>query len=119
VLLEYRLCVNSRDIQGKSPLHYLVETYYSNSRKARDIVLALIQYGANVDSRDHAGRTVLHRAATIDWTLRPLWQVAGELIKAGADLYATANDGRLPLDMVPDSICAETQRIFLRSQNAS
>lgn len=118
VLLEHASSVNSRDIQGKSPLHHVVETCHGNSGNARDIVLALIQHGANVNSRDHSGRTVLHGAATIDWSLRPLWQVVGELMKAGADLYAAAIDGRSPLDMLPDGICAETQRIFLRSQNA-
>jgi ankyrin repeat protein len=109
-------CVNSRDTQGKSSVHHLVETYYGNPRKAHDIVELLIQHGADVNLRDYSGRTPLHGAAVKDWTLRPLWQVAGELMKAGADRLAVAEDGRTPLDMVPDGVCAETQRIFLRSQ---
>lgn len=43
--------------------------------------------------------------------------MAGALIKAGADRLAIAEDGRTPLDMVPDGACAETQCIFLRSQD--
>lgn len=117
VLLEHGSCVNSRDVQGKSPLHHLVETYYGNPREALNVVQLLIQRGADVNIRDHSGRTALYYAAVKDWSLRQLWQVAGALIKAGADRLAIAEDGRTPLDMVPDGACAETQCIFLRSQD--
>ncbi|KAJ5117540.1 hypothetical protein N7448_011172 [Penicillium atrosanguineum] len=115
ILLEHGSRVNSRDKQGKSSIHHLVETYYGNPRKAHDIVELLIQHGADVNLRDNSGCTPLHGVAIKDWTLRPLWQVAGALMKAGADRPAITEDGRTPFDMVPDGACAETQRSFLRS----
>jgi ankyrin repeat protein len=50
ILLEHGSCVNSRDKNGKSPLHYAAEAW-----NVHKIVKLLIQYGADVNSRDMLG----------------------------------------------------------------
>lgn len=119
LLLDHGSSVNSRDIQGRCPLHHVCETNRGNPQEVHDIVALLIQHGADVSSRDYSGRSPLHGVAAKDWTLRPIWQAAGELLEAGADRYAMTNDGKSPLDMVPDGICSETQGIFIRLQHAN
>ncbi|CAG8275949.1 unnamed protein product [Penicillium olsonii] len=105
VLLEHGSCANSRDKNGQSPLHYAAE-----ARNAHKIVELLIQYGANVNSRDMLGFTPLHRIVAKEET----WTAAGELLKAGADRYAIADDGTFPHEMVPDGPWAETKRSLIR-----
>ncbi|CAG8257423.1 unnamed protein product [Penicillium salamii] len=76
VLLEHGSCANSRDKNGKSPLHYAAE-----ARNAHKIVEILIQYGADVNSRDMFGFTPLHRIVAKEETQAAV----GELLKAGAN----------------------------------
>jgi ankyrin repeat protein len=105
ILLEHGSCANSRDRDGKSPLHYAAE-----ARNVHKIVKLLIQYGADVNSRDMLGFTPLHRIVAKEET----WEAAGDLLKAGADRYAIADDGKFPHDMVPDGPWAETKRSLIR-----
>ncbi|KAJ6118960.1 hypothetical protein N7471_013580 [Penicillium samsonianum] len=105
ILLEHGSCANSRDKNGKSPLHYAAE-----ARNVHKIVELLIQYGADMNSRDMLGFTPLHRIVAREET----WEAAGELLKAGADRYAMADDGKFPHDMVPDGPWAETKRSLIR-----
>ncbi|MDE2979856.1 MAG: ankyrin repeat domain-containing protein [Gemmatimonadota bacterium] len=64
-----------------------------SSDKAGLILEALIEAGADVDSRDGAGRTPLHCAAEY-W---PVAGVLGPLVVAGADVNARDRDGLTPL----------------------
>ncbi|CAI7594375.1 unnamed protein product [Penicillium palitans] len=105
ILLEHGSCVNSRDKNGKSPLHYAAEAW-----DVHNIVKLLIQYGADVNSRDMLGFTPLHRIVAKEET----WEAAGELLKAGADRYAIAHNGKFPHEMVPDGPWAETKRSLIR-----
>ncbi|CAG8905346.1 unnamed protein product [Penicillium nalgiovense] len=105
ILLEHGSCVNSRDKNGKSPLHYAAEAW-----NVHKIVKLLIQYGADVNSRDMLGFTPLHRIVAKEET----WEAAGELLKAGADRYAIAHNGKFPHEMVPDGPWAETKRSLIR-----
>ena len=61
----------------------------------------LIEAGADVDKKDHCGRTSLHRAACKGHA-----PVITELIKAGADVNATDDDGYTPLHY---AVQAETE----------
>ncbi|KAJ5366197.1 hypothetical protein N7541_000138 [Penicillium brevicompactum] len=105
ILLEHGAFPNSRDKNGKSPLHYAAET-----RNAHKILKLLIQSGADVNSRDMLGLTPLHKIVAKEET----WEAAGELLKAGADRCAISNDGKFPHDMVPDGPWAETKRSLIR-----
>ena len=105
ILLEHGAFANSRDKNGKSPLHYAAET-----RNAHKILKLLIQNGADVNSRDMLGLTPLHKIVAKEET----WEAAGELLKAGADRCAISNDGKFPHDMLPDGPWAETKRSLIR-----
>ncbi|CAG8017812.1 unnamed protein product [Penicillium salamii] len=63
-----------------------------------------------MNSRDMLGSTPLHRIVAKEET----WEVAGELLKAGADRYAIAHNGKFPHEMVPDGPWAETKRSLIR-----
>lgn len=110
LLLDSGAFVNSRDMQGKSPLHHIVEAKFGAASEVLEIVSLFVQCGADVNSRDSSGYTPLHRAVSKEWT----WETAGELIKAGADRCAMSYDGKYPYDMVKAGPWAETQRLFLR-----
>lgn len=72
-----------------SPLHHIA---YVNDV---DIAELLIEYGADVSSRDIQGNTPLHLAA-ITGIITPMTKM---LIKNGASINATNNDGNTPTDI--------------------
>ncbi|KAJ6102610.1 hypothetical protein N7486_005037 [Penicillium sp. IBT 16267x] len=110
LLLEYGALVNSKDMQGRSPLHHVANTRFGSASKVQEIVALLIHHGADVNSQDCSGYTPLHRVVAKEW----IWGTVGELLKAGADRCAMSHDGRFPYDMVPAGPWAETQCLFLR-----
>ncbi|KAJ5640353.1 uncharacterized protein N7484_008215 [Penicillium longicatenatum] len=110
LLLGYGALVNSKDMQGRSPLHHIAETKLGSASKVQAIVSLLIRHGADVNSRDCSGYTPLHRVVAKEW----IWGTVGELLKAGADRCAMSHDGKFPYDMVPAGPWAETQCLFLR-----
>jgi ankyrin repeat protein len=110
-LLKYGALANSIDPLGKCPLHHVAESYFRSSTVGRRIVEVLIQHGANVNCRDFAGYTPLHRILAQKWT----WEIAADLLKAGAHRRAISNDGSYPHDMVPSGPWAETLRLFIQS----
>ncbi|KAJ5198757.1 uncharacterized protein N7498_007874 [Penicillium cinerascens] len=110
ILLKHGARVNSRDKQGKSPLHHIAEANFGSASMVQKFAALLIQHGADVNSRDNFGYTPLHRAVAREW----IWETAGDLLNAGADRCAMSDDGKYPYDMVPAGPWAETQRLFLR-----
>lgn len=115
MLLDHGALVNAKDLQGRDPLHHASRIKYWSilmvPPKVPEIVALLIQHGADVNSRDHLGYTPLHEVVTNEGA----WDAALELLKAGADRLAMANDGRVPHDMISDGPWAETKRLFIRS----
>lgn len=58
MLLESRAFVNSKDIKGKIPLHYIAELGYRSW--AHEIIIVLIQYRTDVNAQDYSGYIPLH-----------------------------------------------------------
>lgn len=73
------------------------------------MVALLLQHGANANARDNHGYTPLHRALAGGLA----WEVVKELLQAGADRCANANDGKFPSDVIPNGPFAEAQRLML------
>ena len=61
-LLDAGAAVNARDIEGKTPLHWMVETGIEVDAQA---VRSSLEAGADVCARDDQGRTPLHVAASL------------------------------------------------------
>ncbi|KAJ5766674.1 uncharacterized protein N7511_004290 [Penicillium nucicola] len=105
MLLEHGAFPNTRDKQGKGPLHHAAE-----SRNVHNIVKLLLQNGADVNSQDNFGYTPLHRIIAKETA----WETVGDMLKAGAERCVISNDGKFPHDMVPDGPWAETKRLWIR-----
>jgi ankyrin repeat protein len=105
MLLEHGAFPNTRDKQGKGPLHHAAE-----SRNIHSIVKLLIENGADMNTQDNFGYTPLHRIIAKE----DAWETVGEMLKAGAERCVMSNDGKFPHDMVPDGPWAETKRLWVR-----
>ncbi len=77
---------------GRTPLHHVV---FGGTSAFSEV---LLQAGADVTARDHAGETPLHLAARLDEL-----DVMAVLLAAGADLEAQDHEGNTPLHSVLDS----------------
>lgn len=84
LLLGKGLDVNEATPQGLRPLHLAA---------ARSVV-PLVSAGADLEARDHQGRTALHHAA-----YHGRHDVVAELLRVNASVYATDRQGRTPLHL--------------------
>ena len=54
------LGINHKDYRGRTALHYGAE-----NKRARDTIMTLISFGADINAQDHEGRSVLNYAEKI------------------------------------------------------
>jgi hypothetical protein len=96
VLLEYKADVEARDIQGRTPLHYLSEKSRSvhDLSLIRNVIGILLEHGADLNARDKYLRTPLHRAAR-----RGAVEVVRVLLEHGAIVGAEDNNGQTPFQV--------------------
>lgn len=112
-LLEQGADVNSRapavdDIPaGITPL------MFASARNHKDIVVFLIEHGANVNQKDDAGGTALIYA---------VWKghkdIVAILIDKGADILITTSDGRSPLSVASDEGHTDIHAMLTKKVNA-
>lgn len=76
---------------GMTPLHYAVQL------GQLDLVELLITYGARVNDKDKSGRTAIHFIARQPDKYNPA--VLAYLLKCGADIHATTNDGEAAIHL--------------------
>jgi ankyrin repeat protein len=84
-LLKEGIDANSRDIYGRTPLHY-TKTPYIPDR--------LIENGADVNAIDNLGRTPLHYAA-----ISGSYHLISPSCRAGADPFIKDNEGMTPKEL--------------------
>lgn len=93
--------INSRDIQGRTPLHHAVKTYSRYSSKRLDTANVLCENGADSSLRDRKGQTPLHilakRAIAAEFIDMELVHL---LLAYGARVDDTDVDGNTPLHFV-------------------
>ena len=82
--------VNAKDVEGRTPLHYL-SIDYDRYNENIGLAEALIEAGAKVNAKDKKGNTPLHYVKNKE--------LAEILIKAGAIVNAKNVKGQTPLMM--------------------
>jgi ankyrin repeat protein len=90
MLLESGVSTQPRRAGETTPLHYVSNT--GDIDASLVIADALIRAGAQVDARDHDGKTPLHSALE-----NSNQELAEFLVRNGADIFAEDDDGMTPL----------------------
>jgi len=86
--------VNVKNNHGKTPLHLVLEKYYTEKSLNIEIVLKLIEKKADVNAKDLFGDTPLHLAAQKGYI-----EIALRLINEEADVNAVNRVGQTPLHL--------------------
>ena len=89
LLLEHGADINTRDNDGRTPLHVAAER---TSSERVGVVRVLLEHGANVGARDNRASTPLHIAAE-DGRV----EVVRMLLEHGANVDAEDDQGKTPL----------------------
>lgn len=113
-LLEHGMTLNFRDRRGRPLLHNLLWDYRGLLR--RTLILA----GANIEAVDMDGNTALHRAC-IDGDIHHKPAI-NELIKRGANLWSTNDEGMTPLEVAQQNerpIAVKILQRHLRKQRVA
>ncbi|KAH8978398.1 ankyrin repeat-containing domain protein [Lactarius akahatsu] len=106
VLLDNGACVNAEDSQGQTPLHrMLLGSRIYNSEDSFDVAQLLTERGADVNAQEEVhGETPLHLASRL-MSLEVVWI----LLKHGADRNAENNEGKIPFQLVQESMREEME----------
>lgn len=114
-LLEKNVDLEIRNQWNQTPLLIIASRFASARRYDQGIstVELLLQHGAQINEVDESGNTALHLAfKSSEWELVEL------LIRNGADLTATNNDGKRPWESGPCAI-RDIFRLIWSSNNAN
>src|SRR5713226_1383046 len=114
VLLAHKLDINSRDDDGRTPLHNAavggtrLPRIYNVVQSSLDVTRILLGGGADINARSNDGWTPLHVAAR---NVRV--EVVHMLLKHGANVAAEDEEGRAPLHGAAEIWSAGPVRVLL------
>jgi ankyrin repeat protein len=111
LLLKYGAEVDSRDENGRTPLHCCA---YRGSERGSplDLVIHLIEAGADINARSAAGHTPLHYA-----TMYGFDEHMAILLRKGADIESRKYDGYTPLMLA--ILCNQQKAVKLLLENGA
>ncbi len=90
LLGQYHASATVKATDGQTPLHIALQRH----DRSRDVIVAFLGAGADVQAKDLAGRTPLHLAAAAHDVI-----LIRELLNAGAEINAAGNDGNSALHL--------------------
>ncbi len=93
ILLAHGAEIDAKSAAGITPL---LNTAFTDDNK--ETIELLLAQGAEVDARDSGGDTPLHLSTLLDFTKK------NALFAKGANIYAQNDQGKMPLDKIPDKI---------------
>jgi ankyrin repeat protein len=101
VLPEFNADVDTRDVEGRTPLHFASHGYYLGGRitapSLSNVARLLLEHGADVNAQDNEGVTPLHVAA-----LYGRIEVVRTLLEHGANVRAKENHGKTAFHIASD-----------------
>ncbi|XP_043485040.1 rabankyrin-5 [Leptopilina heterotoma] len=86
-----QLQLNLKDKQGETPLSLAIKV---SLKKARDIIVALIKAGADINQKNEKGLTLLHQAILKEDSATAIF-----LLENGADINARTEEGETALQL--------------------
>ena len=112
MLIEVGVRANTKDKQGRTPLHLVAWKGPSSPRNPSpsEAIEALIVGGADIGATDNEGNTPLHWAAAGGKTV-----AVAALVALGADVSARNQEGRTPLDSARKNGKVSASRMLMKA----
>ena len=108
-LLELGVDINSRNDRGQTPFQIALGDYRRyRSREEVGLVLLLLKHGADPNTRDEDGQTLLHLSSN------GRQEDAERLLELGVDVNSRYNRGQTPLQMTLDYGDEEVVQLLLQ-----
>lgn len=95
-LIEQKPDVNLINNSQQTPLHLACE-----QKASKELILALLNAGAQIDALDQNGNTPLHLACTTEINNKINFEVIKILLEKGADINALNSAEKTPYDLLP------------------
>lgn len=112
--------VNAQDVEGKTALHYLVQTKDTDLHRSNILVNVLLRRGADPNLPDRHGETPLwfaiRNAASLDLVIQPLLEAGGDPTRARLPHgFSMLKEAMIAFSDTPDEHVVRLVRLLLQA----